>query len=102
KFKCVPKEKLIDGGASRIGVATFGDATFAVVLRVDVEAAARKQHALRAGDEVCDALLQFGERNYNRQHSGGSERINIRSERALVVFLVRAGDWNGDRNGHGS
>src|SRR6185437_7091344 len=102
KIECILKQKLIDGSSGLVGFAAFGDANFAIALRIDIEPTAREQHALSAGKKLCNPRLQFGERNYNRQHSAGGHRVEIWCESALVIVRVGAGDGNGNRYGHGS
>jgi hypothetical protein len=61
--KGVLQQELVYGGARRVSGATFGDTGFAVSLRVNVVATARKQDPLNGEENAGNAILSLMEGN---------------------------------------
>jgi len=66
----VLQQELIHGGTGGVGFATLGDWVFAKSLRVNIEAAARKQHPLNTEKQPGDAVRSFVQRNNNGGYTG--------------------------------
>ena len=81
----VLQKQLVHRGPARIGFAAFGDAIFAISLRVNVVAAAREQDALCTKEQPRNPILTLVKRDQNGGYAGGMERCEIRRQRALVI-----------------
>jgi hypothetical protein len=97
----VLEEKFVDCCAGGIGGAAGGDGSFAVALRVDVEAAAWKEHALGGGEKFGDAVGTLVEGDEDGGGTGRVEGGEVGRQGALIVLRVDGGLGEDDADRHG-
>jgi hypothetical protein len=100
-MECVAEEELVEDGAGWVGGAAGGNGSFAVLVRVDIEAAAGKKESLGGGEKLGDAVGAFVEGDEDDGGADGVQGSEVGREGALVVFGVggRLGDGDAQRHG---
>jgi len=98
----VLQEELIDGGAGWVGLATFGEHSLAVSLRIYIEFAAGQKHSLDPGKEAGYTVLMLVQRNDDGGSSSGTEGGKIGRQCPLVISRIYTGGLgNGNMDAHG-
>jgi len=79
------QEELVDSRAARVSLTAFGNAIFAISLRVNVVATAREQDSMCSMKQSRNAILTLVKRDENGGDAGGMKRGEIGRQRTLVV-----------------
>src|ERR1035437_2151484 len=90
------EEQFVDVLAREVGWRALFDGLLAILLGIDVGAAARQESSLAVGDELCGSRGRLPQRHRDGFPSAALDRDGVLIPRPVVVLEVGAG---GNRNG---